>query len=181
MMESSPAAAFIMSQAQFLLQLFVIALDDPTMFGQPHQSGQSGLHRQSGQPVFGGVGFPRWPFHQQPFFRVWLVALLIPVRRANANRRKTRFQFVSGSLPPYNRPPGLLGNERASCFTATGWCCASRCNLVGGRPFPSARFGPRSLARSPDGHVLVNAHHIAQLQAADPFPKLGIVAIGGIR
>jgi len=26
MMESSPAAAFIMSQAQFLLQLFVIAL-----------------------------------------------------------------------------------------------------------------------------------------------------------
>ncbi len=50
MMESSPAAAFIMPQAQFLLQFLVVSLYDPTMFGQPHQGGQSGLSRESGPP-----------------------------------------------------------------------------------------------------------------------------------
>ena len=33
MMKTSPAPTFVMSQSQFLLELFVVALDDPTMFG----------------------------------------------------------------------------------------------------------------------------------------------------
>ena len=32
-MESSPAAALIMSQSQFLFQFFIVALDDPAVFG----------------------------------------------------------------------------------------------------------------------------------------------------
>ena len=37
MMKSAPAASFIMAQTEFLLQFFVIPLDDPAMFGQAHQ------------------------------------------------------------------------------------------------------------------------------------------------
>ena len=45
MMEPSPAAALIMPQSQFLLELFVVPLDDPTVSGEPHQRGQFGLRR----------------------------------------------------------------------------------------------------------------------------------------
>jgi len=79
MVEASPTTAFMMPKSQFLLQFLVIALDDPSMMGQPDQRAQPTLRRLSGQPVFGRFGFAGRPFDQQPFFR----AQGTPVRSAN--------------------------------------------------------------------------------------------------
>ena len=72
MMKTSPAASFVVTQAEFLFQFLVIAFDDPAMFGQVHQFPQTNIGRQGGQPVLGGFRFPGWPFDEQPFFRMRL-------------------------------------------------------------------------------------------------------------
>ena len=39
MVKTAPASSFIVAQSEFLLQFFVVALDDPAMLGQSHQIG----------------------------------------------------------------------------------------------------------------------------------------------
>src|SRR4051794_23465400 len=61
MMEAAPAASLVMSQAEFLFQLLVIALDPPTQFGQIDQAREGHVWRESGQPIFGGLGVTLGP------------------------------------------------------------------------------------------------------------------------
>ncbi len=181
-MESSPAAAFIMSQPHFLFERFVVSLDDLAMFGEPHQHRPSALRRQSGQPVFGGLCIAFRPFHQRPFFRVRPAAQGIPVSRSNANGGKTRFPFMPGPLPPgdgfphrYRQGKSQLFHRQRTMFRVPikpfGWTSLSRPSRL--------RLG--RLARLPDGHVLVPAHRTAQMQCCGAFPKLAVVPVGGIR
>ena len=67
MMEAAPAASLIVSQAQFLFQLLIIALDPPAQFGQIDQAIEGDVRRDGGQPVFGGLGVALGSFEQQPF------------------------------------------------------------------------------------------------------------------
>jgi len=181
MMESSPATALIMSQPEFLFELFVIALDDPTVFDQPRQRGQSGLRRQSRQPVLGGFRFARGPFHQQPFFRIRFTPVMIPVGRADPNGRKTRFQFVPGSFPPGNGFPGVVWQRKRQFFYRDRLMLRIPMQ-PGGRAPPALPpwFRSRHFTGRPHGHVLVNADRIPQVQFGDPFPKSGLMAISGI-
>ena len=48
MVKAAPAASFIVTQSEFLLQFFIVTLDDPAMFSQAHQMPQVGIGRQSG-------------------------------------------------------------------------------------------------------------------------------------
>jgi hypothetical protein len=36
MMEASPAAAFVVTQTEFLFEFLIVPLNDPAMFGQVH-------------------------------------------------------------------------------------------------------------------------------------------------
>jgi len=47
MMKATPAASFVVTQTEFLLQFLIVPLDHPAMFGQVHQCDQRGIHRQS--------------------------------------------------------------------------------------------------------------------------------------
>ncbi len=51
MVEAAPAASFKVAQAQFLFQLLIIALDDPTLFAQGDQVAQPGGIGQIRHPV----------------------------------------------------------------------------------------------------------------------------------
>ena len=84
MMEPAPAASFVMAEAKFLLQLLIVSLDDPAMFGHMHQIGQRNIRRQRGKPVFGWFRFAGRPFDQQPFFRMWFRPPIIPMCRADS-------------------------------------------------------------------------------------------------
>ena len=53
MVEAAPAAAFVVTKAEFLLEFLVIALDPPAQLGQIDQPREGDVVRQVGEPVFG--------------------------------------------------------------------------------------------------------------------------------
>ena len=56
-----------------------------------------------------------------------------------------------------------------------------RCNSRGGRPIFSARLGGQGLlARFPDRHRTLHAHHILQAECSESIAKVGIHAVGGV-
>ena len=67
MVEAASAASLVVSKAQFLFQLLIIALDPPEQFGQIDQAIEGRVRRDGGQPILGRLGVALGPFDQQPF------------------------------------------------------------------------------------------------------------------
>src|SRR5918912_3520579 len=105
MMEAAPAAPLVVSQAQFLFQLLVIALDPPAQFGEIDQALEGYVRRDGGQPVFGGLGLTLGPFDQQPFLLPRLGPPLVTMCRPHPNPGKARGQRTRGALAPGDRLP----------------------------------------------------------------------------
>src|SRR5436305_2091401 len=109
MMEAAPAAPFIVSQAQFLFQLLIIALDAPAQFRQIDQALEGHVRRDGGQPVFGGLGLTLGPFDQQPFLVPRLGPPLVTMGGPHPNEARSarphfpRARKSSASLPPASR------------------------------------------------------------------------------
>src|ERR1044072_7756242 len=107
MMEAAPAAALIVSKAQFLFQLLVTPLAPPAQFRQIDQALEGDVRREGGQPVFGGFSIALGPFDQQPF----LVPRLGPPRVAmggpHPNPGKARGQRAHASLAPGDHVPAF--------------------------------------------------------------------------
>ncbi len=95
MMKAAPTSSLEMPQAQFLLQLLVIALDDPALLGLAEQVLEVRLHWHGGHPILGGLGFSFRPFDEQPLLRSGLGALFIPMRRTDTEQSKPRTEDVS--------------------------------------------------------------------------------------
>jgi len=68
MMETAPPAPFIITKAEFLLELLIIALDPPPQLCQINQTVERDILGQSGKPIFGRFGFVLRPLDQQPLF-----------------------------------------------------------------------------------------------------------------
>jgi hypothetical protein len=62
MVEASPAAALVMSKAEFLLEFLVIALDPPAQLGQIDQPLEGDVVGKVGEPIFGRLLLARPPF-----------------------------------------------------------------------------------------------------------------------
>src|SRR3982750_3742244 len=105
MMEAAPAASFVVSKAQFLFQLLVIALDPPAQFGQIDQAIEGHVRRNGGKPVFGGLSLTLGPFDQQPFLITRLAPPLVTMGRSHPNPSKARDQRSRASLAPGDRLP----------------------------------------------------------------------------
>jgi hypothetical protein len=99
MMKTPPASSFIMTQAKFLLQFFVIPLDDPAVLGHADQGLEFRLGRERREPVPGRFGFFAGPFDQQPLLGIGLTAFEIAVSRTAAHGRETRLERVPGRQP----------------------------------------------------------------------------------
>src|SRR5271167_1579062 len=84
MMKTAPAAAFEVSQSEFLFQFFIIAFDDPALFGPGDQVAQSAVFRQIRQPVFARFGLAAGPLDEQPLRHARLGKLVVAMCRANA-------------------------------------------------------------------------------------------------
>src|SRR5260370_30398175 len=100
MMKPAPASAFIVSQTQLLLQLLIVALDDPAVFRHLDQRFGLGFWRQRRYPIFAGFGFPPRPLDQQPFFRMRLRSFVVPSRTAHSHRGKTRSRLPLRPFAP---------------------------------------------------------------------------------
>src|ERR1700683_3388774 len=102
MMKSSPAATFVMSQSQFLLELFVISLDDPTMLGYFHQLSAAGHSINShSSPCGSFLRSSRWAGRTRSAAKRERSLFLVP------SRQETVFQLWGAK-------------DSANCFTETG-------------------------------------------------------------
>src|SRR2546430_13759029 len=55
--EAAPPAPLIITKAEFLLQLLIIALDPPSQLCEINQTLEGDILSQSGKPIFGRFGF----------------------------------------------------------------------------------------------------------------------------
>src|SRR5260370_32600451 len=113
MVKTAPAPTFVMSQSQLLLQLLVVAFDNPTMFRSFHQLSQCGTDRESREPVLGRFALSLRPFDQQPFFVTRCASPIVPMSRSHSQCRKTGAQFLLRPLTPGDRSP-ILGRQGKS-------------------------------------------------------------------
>src|SRR3954447_9645514 len=113
MMEAAPAPSFVVSQAQFLFQLLVIALDPPAQLGQIDQAIKRHVRWDGGPPILGGLGVALGPFNQQPFLVPRLGPPLVAMGGPHPNPGKARDQRSCGSLAPGNPSASLPPAGRA--------------------------------------------------------------------
>ena len=57
MVEAAPPAPFIIAEAEFLLELLIIALDPPSQLCQIDQTIEGDILGQGGKPILGRLGF----------------------------------------------------------------------------------------------------------------------------
>ena len=87
-LQAAPVSALEMSQAKFLLQFFVIALDTPAQFSDGDQLAQANRWGQVRKPVFGRLFLILRPFDQQPLLGMWFLAPIITMGSAHAQGGK---------------------------------------------------------------------------------------------
>lgn len=98
--KSAPAASFKVTQSKLLFQLFIIALDDPAVFGAMDKVLERGIRRQRGKPVFCWFLLILRPLDQKPFFRMGFGSPVIAMRRTHTEGGKARGKFLPDPLPP---------------------------------------------------------------------------------
>src|SRR3712207_4137595 len=107
--EAAPAAALIVAKADLLLELLVVALDQPARLGGMDQVLERGARRQVGQPV---LAWLLGPLDQQPFLRPGLRTQGVAVRRPNPQGSEARGELGLAALAPGHPAPGLAGQAQ---------------------------------------------------------------------
>src|SRR6267143_3743315 len=114
MMEAPPAAALIVAEADFLLEVVIIALDAPAQLGDVDKAAERHLLVDGCEPEFGGRVLARGPFDEQRLFGEPCFA---PDRRnAHANAGKARLQLLVRAFSPGDGAPGVLGQAECQFF-----------------------------------------------------------------
>jgi len=111
-MEASPTAAFEVPEAEFLLELLIVALDAPAQLGQIDHALEGDVFRQCREPVFGRLLLAPGPLDQQPF----LIAQRIAVGGTHAHAGEARSQSFAGAFTPADGTPGALGQCERELF-----------------------------------------------------------------
>src|SRR3982751_5171059 len=75
--EAAPAAALVVPEPKFLLELLVVALDAPSELGEFDQALEGDILGQGREPVFGGLLLAFRPLDQEPFRRAQLIQPVI--------------------------------------------------------------------------------------------------------
>src|SRR5262249_10897790 len=107
MMEARPAAALVMPEAGFLLEVLIIALDAPAQLGEVQEAAERHVRVDGCEPVLGRCGLTFGPFDEQRLFGKTCFA---PDRcSAYLHTGKARPQLHVGAFPPRNGAPSTLG------------------------------------------------------------------------
>ena len=159
MVEAAPPAPFIITKAELLFELLIIALDPPPQFCQVDQPIKGDILGQAGKPIPGRLGFVLRPLDQQPLFGARFGQQVVAVRhgtspwvkahgrtRSRANRAASQSALPSRHLTVCHLSCGRLrasapGFEPGAGLAAIGRCWSSRRSNLGGRPLPRPRCG----------------------------------------
>src|SRR5690242_11737639 len=113
MVETAPAAALVVPQPEFLLELLVIAFDAPPELGEFDQAREADLLRQGREPVLGGLLLTFRPLDQEPFLRARFAQPVVAMSGAHAHPCEARSEPVSDALAPGDLGPRrLLESQR---------------------------------------------------------------------
>ena len=99
MVKATPTSTFVMAQAEFTFELFVITFDAPAQFGIIDECGEGRVLGQGGKPVFRGSRLSLRPFDEQPFDRMRCGSLVVPRGEVHANGGEAGKQ-AARSIPP---------------------------------------------------------------------------------
>src|SRR5258708_4891730 len=174
MMEAAPSAAFVMPEAELLLEVLIVAFDTPAQLGEIDQAREADVLRQGGQPVLRRLGLALWPFHQQPLFGAY--TLRIATGGAHPQAGDPGGQSAARRLAPRDAAPRRfrqaegqrLDRDRLVAWRAT-WVPRSTTE-----PRPRRR---RRHAGCPYRRARLEAGDIAQRKRADRVAQPGVVAI----
>ena len=100
MVEAAPAAAFIVTEADLLLEFEVVALDPPAQLGLIDHAFERDVGRQRGEPVVIRFGVALRPLDQQPLLWRGFAALGVVVRRTDPPSGEPRGQRRIASVSP---------------------------------------------------------------------------------
>src|SRR6266446_7411631 len=114
MMEARPAAALIVAEADFLLEVVIIALDAPAQLGEIDEAAERHVAVDGCEPEFGGRGLALGPFDEQCLFGEPCFAP--DWRDAHAYAGKARLQPLVGAFSPSDGAPGVLGQAECQGF-----------------------------------------------------------------
>src|SRR6266702_2582659 len=100
MVKAAPSSTFKMPEADFLLELQIVALDAPAQLGEVDQTVEGDIPGKGRQPVFGRLVLALWPLDQQPFFRAHLMVPLVTPRDTHSHPRKARRHDFGRTFAP---------------------------------------------------------------------------------
>ena len=103
-MEAAPAAPLVVAEAQLLLELEIIALDQPAQLGAIHEPFNRGVDGQAREPELDGSRLVFRPFDEQPLLGPGLTAPGIAVGRADPEGGEARGQRL-GRAADARSPP----------------------------------------------------------------------------
>src|ERR1044071_507763 len=113
MVETAPAAALVVPEPEFLLELLVIAFDAPRELGAFDQALEADVLRQGREPVFAGLLLAFRPLDQEPFLRAQLIQPVIAMSGSHPHPCEARGEPVSDALAPGDLSPcRLLESKR---------------------------------------------------------------------
>src|SRR5277367_2943367 len=116
MVKASPAATFIVTEANLLLEFEIVALNSPAHLGLIDHALERGVGWQRGEPVGIRFGFALRPFDQQPLLWRRLAASGVVVRRSHPPSGKPRGQWGVAAVPPRNLLPGISSELQCQCL-----------------------------------------------------------------
>src|SRR3954469_1281765 len=105
--EAAPAAALVVPEPQFLLELLVVAFDTPPELGEFNQGRETNVLRQGREPVFGGLLLVFRPLDQEPFLRAQLIQPVVAMSGSHPHPCEARGEPIGDALAP-----GDLGPRR---------------------------------------------------------------------
>src|SRR3982751_2220846 len=107
MVETAPAAALVVPEPQFLLELLVIAFDAPPELGEFDQAHEADVLRQGREPVLGGLLLAFRPLDQEPFLRARFAQPVVAMSGAHAHPCEARGEPIGDARAPTDLGPRL--------------------------------------------------------------------------
>src|SRR3954462_4736818 len=122
MVETAPAAALVVPEPQFLLELLVIAFDAPPELGEFDEAHEADVLRQGREPVLGGLLLAFRPLDQEPFLRARFAQPVVAMSGSHPHPREARGEPIGCTLAPGDLGPRLRPKSQRQRLTEIGWC-----------------------------------------------------------
>ena len=111
--KASPASSFIVTEAKFLLEFLIVALESASAFWRLPTSIFEVRHRpaRSESQYIGRCAFALRPFDKQPFFRIGLRAPVVAMRGPHSQAGEPGMQSFVDAFAPCDVTP-CVGRQR---------------------------------------------------------------------